>query len=358
MKGKILIVVMVFLFITTNIWAVEADTSRNTVLNVFPILMFDSDIGFGFGGKGMVTNVFHRNESLDLILFGSTKGEQWIAFTFSIPDFELRQGTVYPLALDIKLEYDKYLKSNFFGIGNDSEDNEFQFPNEFTKLDIALCRAFSRTFIGELHYRFTHYSAYDFDTAWNTITPMTPGAGETDVSVLSPRIRFDTRNSFINPTRGIKADLQGEVSLKGFLTDWDFWKVRLEFSTYQSLFNERHVLAYRFWTQHLNGSAPYQELSKIGNSWTGRGYKMDRFLDNAMALTSLEYRFRFFKRLGGVLFTDIGRVWSSIEKFSLKDWHSDVGWGMRVYLTNFVVRFDMGFSNEGTRIFFQFGQVF
>lgn len=36
----------------------------------------------------------------------------------------------------------------------------------------------------------------------------------------------------------------------------------------------------------------------------------------------------------------------------------DIGWGLRYYLQNFVVRFDMGFSGEGTGIYFNFGHIF
>jgi len=36
----------------------------------------------------------------------------------------------------------------------------------------------------------------------------------------------------------------------------------------------------------------------------------------------------------------------------------DVGFGLRYYLENFVVRFDTGWSNEDSGIYFHFGQVF
>jgi len=36
----------------------------------------------------------------------------------------------------------------------------------------------------------------------------------------------------------------------------------------------------------------------------------------------------------------------------------NIGWGLRYYLQNFVVRFDMGFSDEGMGIYFNFGHAF
>jgi len=325
--------------------------------SAFPILSYGSDVGFGFGGKGVRKNQFHRDESFDVILFGSSKGEQWVFLAFSMPDFELRQGKRYALALDAKLEYNKILKSNFFAIGNDTRDNEYQFPKETSKIDLILSRAFTERMIGELGYRLTHYSVYDFDPAWQTITTATPGAGENNVSALSLRLRWDTRDSQIHPHRGWRLLISPELSSRRLGSDWEFKKYRVETSAYFTL-SGNHILASRFWLQHLSGVAPYLELSKIGDSWTARGYKAERFLDKAAALTSVEYRYPLYKKLGGVLFVDAGHVWPRLEDFNLTHWHANWGLGGRYYLTNFVVRFDAGFSNEGTRIFFQFGQVF
>jgi outer membrane protein assembly factor BamA len=344
-------------FFPEKAYSQEQPTPKPRSASAFPIVMYDSDVGFGFGGKGIVKNQFRQDESFDLILFRSTKGEQWYALTFSIPDFEIRQGRRYPLALDLKLEYDKFLKSNFFGFGNDSRNNDHQFPKEFANLELTLGRAFTERIIGEVGCRFTHYSVYDFDPAWGTITSDTPGAGESQVSLFSARLRWDTRDSQINTHRGWRLLLASEFASRFAGGDWDFKKYRLETSAYLPL-SQNHILAARFWAQQVDGAAPYLELSKIGDSWTARGYKADRFIDKAMALASIEYRYPIYKKLGGVLFTDAGRVGARLGDFKATDWHANGGLGLRYYLANFVVRFDAGISEEGTRIFFQFGQVF
>ena len=325
--------------------------------SVFPILMYDSDVGLGYGGRGVVKNLYRRDESFDLVLFNSTKGEQYYVFAFSVPDAELRQGKEYPLALDFRVEYDKMIHSNFFGFGNATADNEFQFIKESGKLEITLSHAFSARVIAELGYRFTGYSTYGFDPAWGTITPETPGAGESRVSLLTARLRWDTRDSQINPQRGFRAFYAVEYSPPALGGDWDFVKHRLELSAYRRFF-PRHILAARLWLQGVNGPAPYTELSKIGDSETARGYKADRFMDSAMILGTVEYRFPLYRRLGGVLFLDAGRVAGSLRKLSPADWHRNWGWGLRYYLANFVVRMDVGISAEGQRLFFNFNHVF
>ena len=325
--------------------------------NVFPIVMYDSDIGLGLGGKAMIKNRFKRQESLDFTIFASSKGEQWYVFQFSLPDGEWRLRKPYLLAWDFCLEWDKLLKSNFFGIGNNSHNNAFQFPREYFKIQFTLSHAFTPVWIGDVEYRFLHYSVYDYDLSWGTLSPDVPGAQANNVGLGILRLRYDSRDSQIHPLQGMRWMVSVSRSTRWFGSQWEFQCYRMEWSIYRELLLG-HIIATRCWLQHIDGIAPYPELSKIGGSWTARGYKADRFLDNAMVLTTVEYRFLLVKNLGGVLFADAGRVMPHIRRLTFQHWHTNWGWGLRYYLTNFVVRFDMGISKEGSRIFFNFGQVF
>jgi outer membrane protein assembly factor BamA len=334
----------------------EADNPGKT--NIFPIIMYDSDIGLGLGAKAVVRNYLEKNESFDVIVFGSSKGEQWYFIQFAIPDNELRQGDKYSLSWNIKMEWDKLLNSNYFGIGNQTPDNEFQFPREFLKIENTFGHAFLPIVIGEIGHQFVHYSLYGFDPAWGTITSETPGAGENQISSFFARICFDNRNSYIHPSRGIRLFLRSTFSRRWMGGDWDFDSYRLESSIYRTVLSHKYILAARLWLQDVRGGAPFPELSKIGDSWTARGYKAERYLDRSMLLSSLEFRFPLYHSLGGVLFMDTGRVSPSLQYLSLQNFHTNWGWGLRYYLTTFVVRFDMGIGPNGSRVFFNFGQVF
>ena len=105
-----------------SVFALDQDSTENSETknksqSILPIVMYDSDIGLGLGVKGVFKNYGSHQESFDLLFFGSTKGEQNYALCFNIPDSEIRRGTKYPVAVDIALEFDKLLKSNYFGIG-------------------------------------------------------------------------------------------------------------------------------------------------------------------------------------------------------------------------------------------------
>ena len=358
-KIALILISLCFLYpFSTLLAAEEEPDSLTSSLSLFPIILYDSDIGFGLGGKGVLKNHFKRKESFDLILFGSSKGEQWYVFTFSIPDFEIRQGTVYSIAFDLRLEFDKHLKSNFFSIGNDSEDNDWQFPLETSKLELTLGRAFTRQVIFETGFFFNYASVYDYEDVNTVLTSDVPGAGENLTLYMTARIRWDTRESQIHPHRGWKVNFNFDLAAKSFGSAFDFQRYRLDINKCQELSAKGHIMAARLWMQHIEGTAPYYEQSVIGGAWTGRGFKADRFIDKAFMLASLEYRFLLYNEWGGVLFTDAGRVSPSIMRMSLNDWKIDWGLGLRYYLDNFLVRFDTGVSNEGMRIFFNFGHVF
>jgi outer membrane protein assembly factor BamA len=369
--------------------AAEVPEKEATSFSAFPIAMYNSDIGFGVGGKGVLKNLLYKDESFDVILFASSKGEQWYVLTFSIPDREIRQGAIYHHALDAKIEYDKLSKSNFFGIGNGSPDNEHLFPKEIVRLEVSDSRAFSHNLIGELGVRLASYSIYDWDPHWQTITYSTPGIGWSQVLALSSAVRWDDRDSQVNPHSGKRLELrldcspeqlndlvrQGNGTSTGQAAPhWSFTKLRVELSDLVDL-KRGFVSAWRLWLQQVDGPAPFNELSFLGGGITLRGYKYERLLDEASALASAELRLPLGRlaipqasshsllgvlqeKLGGVVFVDAGRVSPRMEKMSLNNWYWDMGIGLRYCMRDFVVRGDIGKSSEGMRLFLNFGQVF
>ena len=94
-----------------------------------------------------------------------------------------------------------------------------------------------------------------------------------------------------------------------------------------------------------------------------RGMAQDRFLDSASALMNAEVRFPLYRRLGGVVGLDAGKVWNMSGKFDLEGWASNLALGLRFYLDTFVVRVDVGFGQDAfgeknTGFYFNFGHLF
>jgi outer membrane protein assembly factor BamA len=341
----------------------EKDAKKS--LSAFPILMYDTDIGVGYGGKAKFVNYLSRKESFDFTVFNSSKGERWYVFTFSIPDIEIRQGKRYALSFDLKAEYDKYLKYNFYGTGPDSKkDDETGFTYEKKELQLRFGRGFTPYFVMEAHYiiRNIKYFKVEEDRSFSETLEKIGGKFSPFASLVA---RYDTSDSQIHPKRGFRLIFQNDVASSFFGNkNAHFYRFTLDFRKYILLFGNKDVLAFRTLVQKISGKnekIPLFEYSVLGGGSemaAMRGYRLDRFQDKGKFLVNIEYRFPLWKKLGGNVFVDGGLVWPSWSEIRLDKTVVDIGWGLRYYLQNFVVRFDMGFSNEGLGIYFNFGHVF
>lgn len=332
-----------------------------SIIEPLPILSYDTDVGLGYGAKAVFRNQLHHNESFDVVLFNSTKGERWYRFVFSIPDFELREGKVYPLALDLVVDYDKWIKNGFFGIGNSSSfgDREF-YTKEPLEISLTLSRGFSPHIVGQVgaKYRIIRNFNFSEDSHLVNLLPELNASKATFASLFA-NFRYDTRNSFINPSQGLVLQGEAEFIPNSALSNVAFTRLAAWFQHYSILFYPKTVLALRLGVQGLIGSdLPVQVLLPIGGNGTLRGYPQDRYLDKTAAVFNAELRFPIFWRFGGVLALDAGKVWNSLASIDLNRWALNPTAGLRFYMETFVVRLDVGFGNETTGFYFNFGHIF
>jgi outer membrane protein assembly factor BamA len=331
--------------------------------SVFPFIMYDTDIGFGYGGKGKVVNLLKLRESFDLFLFNSTKGERTYEFIFSIPDVEIRQGTVYGLSFDLKAGYTKYLNQYYYGTGPDSsKDDLTHFTDEKKELLLTLGRGLTPHFIAQVQYAFKSIHYFDVEDD-KPFTEELRRVGEQYSPYAAVLLRYDTSDSQIHPQRGVRLILKGD-----FAGSWlgngnaSFFRYSLDLRGYTHFLSGRNVMAVRGLVQKISGDEiPLFELPDLGghSEFSAlRGYQFNRFRDKGKILINAEYRFHLWKKLGGNLFVDAGSVWPEWSRIRLDTFVATAGWGLRYYLKEFVVRFDMGFSPEGVGIYFNFNHVF
>jgi outer membrane protein assembly factor BamA len=338
----------------------DSSLSESTIEGL-PILMYDTDVGFGFGAKAFFLNCLGRNESFDLTLFQSTKGERWYRFVFSLPDFERRQGTLYPLALDLVVDYDKYIKHNFFGVGNTSSfSDEEHYTREPIDISLALSRGFTTSLVGQVGWRYKTIRNYSFSEE-SRLQSLPPSLNASRVSYASVffSLRYDTRDSYINPSHGSVLQGEAEAVPHSGIENVTFTRLSAWAQHYTELIIPRTVLALRLGVQTLTGDdLPVQVLLPIGGSSTLRGSPQDRYLDKVSAVANAEVRFPIIWRFGGVAGFDFGKVWGELKDFDLRRWAVNPVAGLRFYMNTFVVRCDVGFGKETTGLYFNFGQVF
>jgi outer membrane protein assembly factor BamA len=319
--------------------------------------MYDTDVGFGGGYKTVLRNAFDTRESFDLTLFASTKGERWIRLSASWPDAELRQGTEYPIALDVVLDYDKMISNSYFGISDHSrfDDREF-YTLEPLELSAAFSRGFTPTLVGTLSLRAKRIWSYGFEA--NSALSANPlNASPCDLWSAALQFRHDSRTSVLQPTAGmvLKADIEHAFPVTSFAKEWTGLAGWAQY--YTALWQT--VLAARFGMQGIIGSdVPIQHLLPIGGNNTVRGIPKDRFLDRVSAVGNLELRFPVYRRLGAMFGVDAGAVSHDFGGITSSRWVVSPVAGLRYYLPTFVVRADVGYSDEAVGVYFNFGQVF
>ena len=328
--------------------------------------MFDTDIGFGYGGRVKFIDYLGKKESFDLILFNSTKGEHWYVFTFSIPDLEIRQGHRYGLSFDLKAEYDKYLSYSFYGIGPAApEADRTIFSYETINVPLTFGRGLTPHLVVEAAYafRWVRYTGLPEGGAFVGEIAALAAQGRMFVPFLSFAVRYDTSDSQIHPTRGVRLILQDDVAgrLLGS-PEAAFNRVTVDLRKYQRVFGPKDVFAVRALVQYVAGrDIPLFDNASLGggNVMTAmRGYPLNRFLDKGKFLVNAEYRFPIFWRLGGNVFCDTGTVWPSLRGIDLGRLAFDAGVGLRFYMPGFVARVDVAWSEEGMGLYFNFGHVF
>jgi outer membrane protein assembly factor BamA len=332
----------------------------------FPILMYDTDIGFGYGGRVKFVDYLGTKESFDLILFNSTKGEHWYAFTFSVPDIEIRQGHRYGLSFDFKAEYDKYLSYSFYGFGPAApKGDKTAFAYETINVPLTFGRGLTPRLVVEAAYafrwiRFTE--PVEGGTYFGEIAALA-AQGRTFAPFISLALRYDTSDSQIHPTRGVRFILQDDLAGRVLGSrDAAFNRVTVDFRRYLRIFGPKDVLAVRALAQYVSGPRiPLFDNASLGggNVMTAmRGYALNRFLDRGKFLVNAEYRFPILWRLGGNVFCDTGTVWPSLRAVDLGRLAFDAGLGLRFYMPDFVVRVDVAWSGEGMGFYFNFGHIF
>lgn len=356
------VIVLLFILLLSPSINAQKDSLNNFEIELFPILNYDSDAGFGYGGKGFLYNFLGGEESFDFTLYNSTKGERWYRVVFSTPDIQRRQGTKYPIAFDLTFDYDKWINYKFYstyynyqtGEVVDRSENYIREPIELTAM---FSRGFAKDFVAELGARFKNISCYNFDS-----TGILQYRTQTDVKYLSLifNFRWDTRTNFINPQNGFVLEIDNEYSPDLFKQGYPFYKLEILSQFYLTLLKPNYVWANRIILQTIT-DVTYQLQLPLGGNNTVRGLSQDRYLSTSTTLINSEFRFPVWKRFGGIAGLDMGSIGSF---FCDSNRENDPGWiinpvlGLRFYMDNFVVRFDVGFGSETTGIYFNFGHVF
>lgn len=340
-----------------------ADSLRQddrSIIEPLPIIMYDTDIGLGLGGKVFLLNTLGRKESFDALLFWSTKDERWVRLAYSHPDAILRHGTTYPLGIDVVFDYDRYANFQFFGIGQSSPwDTRESYTKTLFEFGITASRCFMRSFIGQLGIRYRAITNDNVRSDGNLRTLTNPYATSTAKAItVFTGFRFDTRDGTLHPSKGVLVEANMETGT-GLFSTVSYVSVDASMRVFETLFYPKVIFAMRAGIKGVIGpELPMQILVALGGNGTLRGVSQDRYIDRLSVIANAELRFPIIWRFGGIVGIDAGRVAPTPRLLSVADWAVTPVTGLRFYMDTFVVRADVGFGKETMGLYFNFGHVF
>ena len=281
------------------------------------------------------------------------------------------------LGLDLYFRYKKRPRESFYGLGMDSrEDKEASYTLENTEFKVELpLRTFEKLY-------FSLIGGYQITNLYDGRDPKLVGdldsiSADTDFALEPGRLdgsryvtfgtsfEWDNRDSRGQPSRGTHAFASilrySSVNRSDGL---DFTQYKIDLRQYLNIWRKR-ILALRGYLQRFDANddntraTPIYLTSALGGKDALRGYSRGRFIDNDLAMISVEYRYPIHDFLDAFIFLDEGRVYEKMtgEKF-LADWKYSAGFGIRVWNPRTVTAsFQVARSEETTKLYFEMGAV-
>lgn len=345
-----------------------------------PALSYSSDFGFIVGGLVQKfhykadTKPFHSFTQISAIL--STNGLASAEIEYDKPNiFGSDKRSINSIYVS------RFLQDSYYGIGNYQKiEDSFTSNGEYysfqsfsfgvdSKLRIPLKKrnGFSLNLLAVLNFDYTTPVDNGSD---RLITQQQPRGIEGGRTLnLGGGLVLENRDSEFRPSKGYYLESSAEISQTWFGSSYNHFVFQADLRKYITFFLFKNITwANRFYTKNTSGDVPYWKLAYAGDEESLRGYPSSRFLDDNVLLFNTELRTWLFNieaikgEFGGTLFFDVGRTYSNGQSLSstfndLK-YSFGVGGTSSFFTPDFVLRTDVGFSEEGVGIYFTAGYMF
>lgn len=249
---------------------------------------------------------------------------------------------------------------DFFGIGSSAGDaGQSILLNQAGAGGLAevLVRTVGRLYAGA-RYRLMQTVVHgDFD---QTIVEIPLPDIDLRTALLGPHVQFDTRDNQFAPTRGVLVDVQALFAGERLGGARTYQVSQGAFSTFVSL-SDRQVLAGRVNVCGASDDAPFYDLCLIGQYQDLRGYPAGQYRDRRLISGQAEYRLRFWRRFGLVLFGGGGEVAPAFGDLTWDDVLPSGGGGLRFRLTRenpVNLRVDYAWGRRSHALYISVGEAF
>jgi len=336
-----------------------------------PILDYDSDNGLIFGGGPILYKHGFRTEPY--IYRMELNG----AYATNLKSYMLIfNGDFYSLINGVRvllyMGKTQLSINDFYGFGNETVFDKELDRNRYYDVsqDLFIVKP---TFEFKTSNLFsfslgTSYRYSDVTSDANTFMNRYRFYGYGNFSFLGfhSTLKYDSRDNYIYPFKGLYAELYGDYYPKLLNNDYQFGKAGIDLRTYLTTDAiSRMTLALRTAGEKVWGTFPFYEAAFIGGSNSLRGFNNCRFGGDASLIGQAELRMKIGTlnfiipgELGFSLFGETGRVFLKGE--DSKRWHYSYGGGVWMsYLARmFNAGCDIGHSKDGFTFYLTTGFSF
>jgi hypothetical protein len=356
------------------VWLFNADRT----IGAYPTATYETGFGATLGARFEDRDVFGEKELVGVqATSGAATGEEYRE-SFLV---QLRSGDRIArwFRLGVDANFDRRPADPFFGIGNGNltttlpampvdpltNTTAVETYNRYQEKRVSMFA--DATLTRELHVRGTgSLTALDFadsaeeapavSTVYNTAGVVGFDSG-VHHAYGELELRWDSRRRFtpwephdVHSAGSLVAAFAGRVDrIDG--EGADFWRYGTELQHYIRLANGPRVLALRFRLEGVTGAidqVPFTELPMLGGGTFLRGYSFERFRDRIASFGSVQYQWDLSHLVDAYLFTDVGRVYPSLDELTLDDLRVGFGGGFEVHSDHgFLVDISLASSIDG-----------
>lgn len=260
----------------------------------------------------------------------------------------------YRLAYDVSFES---MPDKYWGIGYDSahlDSNETNYKRWHAQLDASLLiKCAANLYAGpRLLLDFLDGKDITRPALWRG------QAHRTFTDAIGFAVVYDTRDNVFNAYRGIYARLDQTFAPRFLGNQYAFSSTELTLSYYHPLW-KGCIFAGRMHTRLTYGDTPWGLMSKLGGSYTMRGYWEGRYNDKCAADLTVELRQHLFSRIGMVVWGGVGDVFAKPRRIFNSHCLWNAGVGVRWEFKHRVnVRVDYGFGQHENGLIFSINEAF
>ena len=341
------------------------DEGRNWAAYAIPLLSYDSNLLFGYGGFGQVviadpSGAGPYKASVELQLYWTTGGYRNHYLRFDLPNLA---GSRFRWRVETRRI--SWSRAPYYGVGSDSPRVD-GLPEEYdlyqqerwlakTQLRYEIVNDLEVLFMAD--WRREVVDAYP-DSRLDQDRPLGWEGG--DYSWLALGVVRDTRSNEINPDDGYALDASVRLAHPVLGSDFTVWGLNARARGWRAV-GERVVLAGHVMADVRFGDEPFFNQAYaggmgrgvVGGRWILKGLAEERYRGDGMVFLMPELRWTFWRpkvrnmQMEWMLvpFVDAARIWAWGDPWSGLDPKVTAGTGFRVNFKDLIVlRSDFGFG--------------